>query len=171
MIWKFIKLTSQILMFPLADLFNLSLSTCTVPQICQSDGITPLFKGGDQPDVNNYHPISIICEVANISNNYYFNINYLITIFYPHINLASDPIFSFTITALLKIANDVCSLVLITVISLVLLLLISQRPLTWLTLRSLNHFYQFQVRLVSLCNSACIITTMNNKVIRICILQ
>lgn len=55
-----------ILMFPLADLFNLSLTTCTVPQIWKAARVISLFKGGDQSNVNNYCPISIICSVAKI---------------------------------------------------------------------------------------------------------
>ena len=57
---RFIKLASQILMYPLADLFNLSLSTCELPTTWKFAHITPLHKGGNVLDPNNYRPISII---------------------------------------------------------------------------------------------------------------
>ncbi len=60
------KLVGHILMYPLADLFNLSLSTHCIPHIWKCARVTPLFKGGDPTDVNNYRPISIISVVAKI---------------------------------------------------------------------------------------------------------
>lgn len=92
---KFVKIAAHILMFPLADLFNLSLTTCNVPQIWKAARVTPLFKGGDQSDVNNYRPIFIICAVAKIFEKLIFNqLSTLIIItFYLHINLALDLIF------------------------------------------------------------------------------
>ena len=61
---RFIKLASHILMYPLANLFNMSLSTCSLPAIWKCAKITPLYKGGDPLDVNNYRPISIISSVV-----------------------------------------------------------------------------------------------------------
>ena len=63
---RFIKLASYILMYPLADLFNLSFSTCELPTIWKFARITPLHKGGDVLDLNNYRPISIICSIAKV---------------------------------------------------------------------------------------------------------
>ena len=63
---KFIKLSSHVLAFPLCDLFNLSLSTCVIPLMWKFAKVTPLHKGGDSLDVNNYRPISIISNVAKI---------------------------------------------------------------------------------------------------------
>ncbi len=53
-------------MYPLAELFNLSLSTCEITVIWKSARITPLYKGGDVLDLNNYRPISIICSIAKV---------------------------------------------------------------------------------------------------------
>lgn len=63
---KFIKLAFLILNYPLADQFNLSLSTCVVPTIWKCARVTPLHKDGDTLDPNNYRPISIICAIAKV---------------------------------------------------------------------------------------------------------
>lgn len=70
---KFAKLAAHIIVYPLADLFNLSLSICSVPQIWKCATVTPLFKGGDSSDVNDYRPISIICAIAKIFEKLIFN--------------------------------------------------------------------------------------------------
>ncbi len=44
---RYIKLASYVLKYPLADLFNLSLSTCELLAIWKNSQITPHFKGGD----------------------------------------------------------------------------------------------------------------------------
>ena len=63
---KFIKLASHVLAFPLSDLFNLSLSTYVVPSMWKSARVTPIHKGGDALDLNNYRPISIISSTAKV---------------------------------------------------------------------------------------------------------
>ncbi len=70
---KFIKLASHVLMYPLADLFNLSLSTCELPAICKCALISPLHKGGDVLDTNNYRPITIICSTARVFEKLIYN--------------------------------------------------------------------------------------------------
>lgn len=60
-------------MYPLADLFNLSLSTCSVPHLWKCARVTHLFKGGDSSDVNNYRPISIICYFSKKIEKLVFN--------------------------------------------------------------------------------------------------
>ena len=55
-----------IIMYPLCDLFNMSLSTCEIPAIWKCSRITPLHKGGDGLDPNNHWPISIICSIAKV---------------------------------------------------------------------------------------------------------
>lgn len=46
--------------------FNLSLTTCENPSSLKCASITPLHKGCDPQDMNNYRPISIINSVAKI---------------------------------------------------------------------------------------------------------
>ncbi len=70
---KFIKLAANILMYPLCDLFNLSLSTCALHSAWKCDIVTPLHKGGDPHDINNYRPISFINSIAKIFEKIIFN--------------------------------------------------------------------------------------------------
>lgn len=70
---RFIKLASNILMYPLSDLFNLSLTTSELPAIWKCVQITPLHKGGDVLDCNNYRPISFICSITKIFVKLIFN--------------------------------------------------------------------------------------------------
>ncbi len=98
-------------MYPLADLFNLSLSTCCIPPIWKCARVTPVFKGGDPSDVNNYRPISIICITAKIFEKLIFN---QLSCYINNFNILSPlqsgfrPNFSTTST-LLKFTNDLFS--------------------------------------------------------------
>ena len=64
---KFINLDSQVLIFSLADLFNLPVSTCKLPSIWKCAKATPLHKRGDPPDAHyrNYRPVSICSFLIN----------------------------------------------------------------------------------------------------------
>ena len=42
---KFLKLSSHIIMYPLCYLFNLSLSTCDIPETWKCSRVIPLYKG------------------------------------------------------------------------------------------------------------------------------
>lgn len=108
---KYFKIASQVLMYPLADLFNMSLSTCELPSTWKSSRITPIFKGGDNLDQNDYRPISIISTIAKVFEKLVFNqlSHYLMT------NNIISPLQSgfqsnhSTTTALLKFTNDIYS--------------------------------------------------------------
>jgi hypothetical protein len=52
-----LKSGSPILSYYLTYLFNLSLTTGTVPKSWKKKRVTPVFKKGDADDVNNYRPI------------------------------------------------------------------------------------------------------------------
>ncbi len=108
---KFVKFAAHVLMYPLADLLNMFISTCAISPIWKCARVTPLFKGGDPLDVNNYRPISIICTIGKIFEKLIFNQ------LYQYINLCNilsptqsgfRPNFS-TTTALLKFTNDMFS--------------------------------------------------------------
>lgn len=77
--------------------------------ICDKcDTVTPLYKGGDPLDINNYHPISIINSVAKIFEKLIFNqLSHYVTDFNVLFLCQSGfrPNFS-TITALLNFTND-----------------------------------------------------------------
>ena len=57
---------AHILMYHLADLFNLSLSIHCIPSVWKCAGVVPLFKGVDSTEVNKYRLISIISAIAKI---------------------------------------------------------------------------------------------------------
>jgi len=108
---KLIKLASHILMYPLTDLFNLSLSSCELPAIWKCARITPIHKGGDVLDLNNYRPISIICSTAKVFEKLIYN---QLSHFLSANNILSPFQSGFrsnhsTSTALLKFTNDVFS--------------------------------------------------------------
>ena len=130
---RFIKLASHIVIYPLADLFNLSLRTCEIPAIWKSAHITPLHKGGDTLDPNNYRPISIICSIAKIFEKNIYN---QLSQYLNDTNILSQYQFGFranfsTTTALLKLKTNDVFLHLIVVISLEQYLLILPKPLIW----------------------------------------
>ena len=54
----FIKLAAPIITVPLTHIFNLSISQGVFPSPWKTAHVTPLFKGGDRADLNNYRPIS-----------------------------------------------------------------------------------------------------------------
>ena len=106
---KFIKLASNVLIYPLADLFNLSLSMCQLPSVWKSTKVTPLHKGGDPLDVNNYRPISIICSTAKIFEKI---ISKQLTQYVNNFNILSPVQSGFrsnfsTTTGLTKLTNDI----------------------------------------------------------------
>lgn len=108
---KFIKLASHILAYPLSDLFNLSLDTCSVPLMWKTARITPLHKGGDSLDVNNYRPISIICSVIKIFEKIIFKqlFRYVNEFSILSPNQSGFRSNHSTTTALVKFTNDVAS--------------------------------------------------------------
>ena len=106
---KFIKLASQVLIFP--HLFNLSISTCQLPSIWKCAKVTPIFKGGDPLEVSNYRPISIICSTVKILEKLVFN---QLSKYISDLNILSPFQSGFranfsTTTTLVKFTNDVFS--------------------------------------------------------------
>ena len=108
---KFVKLAAHVLMYPLADLFNLSLSTASIPSLWKCARVTPIFKNGSATDMNNYRPISIISFIAKVFEKLIF---IQLSHFLESSNILSPfqsgfrPNFS-TTTALLKFTSDVFS--------------------------------------------------------------
>ena len=86
-------------------------ATCETPSSWKSARVTPLHKGGDTSDTNNYRPISIINSIAKIFEKLIFNqlSKYLAdnNILSPH-QSGFRPNYS-TTTALLKFTNDILS--------------------------------------------------------------
>lgn len=63
---KFLIKCASSIAYPIASLFNLSLSTNTVPKLWKSAFITPVHKKGSKTVVTNYRPISKLCIIAKI---------------------------------------------------------------------------------------------------------
>lgn len=108
---RFFKIASHILSFPLAYLFNLALETGETPSSWKCARVTPLHKGGDTQDVNNYRPISIINSITKIFEKLIFN---QITTYLNDNNLLAPQQSGFrsnfsTSTALMKFTNDIFS--------------------------------------------------------------
>ena len=61
-----LNLASHSLAEPLSKLFNLSLSSGTVPTEWKLPNVVPLLKSGDRHDISNYRPISLCSTVGKI---------------------------------------------------------------------------------------------------------
>lgn len=62
----FIKAAADSIALPLIYLFNLSLSTSTIPHLWKSAYVLPLLKGFDPTNLNNYRPISKLPILAKV---------------------------------------------------------------------------------------------------------
>lgn len=53
-----LKVAAPVIAEPIIHIFNMSISFNQVPAVWKQAYITPLFKAGDQYDMNNFRPIS-----------------------------------------------------------------------------------------------------------------
>ena len=63
---RLLKELAQPLALSLSDLFNLSLSSGSVPNIWKEANVSPIHKKNDPSDVSNYRPISLISIVSKV---------------------------------------------------------------------------------------------------------
>jgi hypothetical protein len=63
---KMIKFICNEICVPLAHIFNLSLNQGAFPEKLKNCRVIPVFKAGDQLDVDNYRPISLLSSVSKI---------------------------------------------------------------------------------------------------------
>ena len=63
---RLLKELAQLLALSLSDLFNLSLSSGSVPHIWKKANASPIHKKNDPSDVLNYRPISLLRQSAGV---------------------------------------------------------------------------------------------------------
>ena len=61
-----LKLAAPIIASSIAKLINYSFVTSVFPQRWKTAKVTPLFKGGDPENVNNYRPISVLPVLTKV---------------------------------------------------------------------------------------------------------
>jgi hypothetical protein len=61
-----LKDCASVLAYPLQLVFNLALKTCKFPEIWKLSSISPIFKKGNRTQVENYRPISLICNFSKV---------------------------------------------------------------------------------------------------------
>lgn len=63
---RFLKVAATYLVPHITHIFNLSVHTGTFPRVWKTAYVTPLHKGGDTSDLNNYRPISKLPYLAKL---------------------------------------------------------------------------------------------------------
>ena len=63
---KILKYYAMSLFHPLCYLFNLSLSSGTIPSEWKIHLITPVYKSADRSRINNYRPISLLYNISKV---------------------------------------------------------------------------------------------------------
>ena len=74
-----IKSVSDLIAAPLAHIFNLSLTSGSVPSKLKNAKVVPIFKKGDRHDIHNYRPISLLPVLSKILERIIYKrlLNYL----------------------------------------------------------------------------------------------
>ena len=70
---RILKHCASTLTCPLCHLFNLSLSTGSIPQEWKVHLIVPVHKSADYVSVKNYRPISLLCYLSKVLESLVYN--------------------------------------------------------------------------------------------------
>ena len=70
---KVVKKVISLICTSLCNIFNLSLSTGTIPKYLKIAKVTPIFKRGSRDNMNNYRPISVLNIFAKILEKCVYN--------------------------------------------------------------------------------------------------
>ena len=87
-----LKLSSHIISQPLAQIFNVSVSSGSFPAILKTAKVVPVFKSGDESKPGNYRPISLLSIFNRIFESWFIKdlLSLLINIiYYIHHNMDS----------------------------------------------------------------------------------
>ena len=87
-----LKLSSHIISQPLAQIFNVSVSSGSFPAILKTAKVVPVFKSGDESKPGNYRPISLLSIFNRIFESWFIKdlLSLLIKIiYYIHHNMDS----------------------------------------------------------------------------------
>ena len=80
-----IKQCSGTLNRPLHYIYNISLQSGVPPEEMKIARVTPIFKGGEVPNLGNYCPISVLCCFSNILEKIMYDLlhkHYFITMYF-----------------------------------------------------------------------------------------
>ena len=69
----FLKLGSNILIYPLTIFFNFCVECGIFPDTLKTSKVISIFKSGDKTDLNNYRPISLLPVIAKIFEKLLYN--------------------------------------------------------------------------------------------------
>ena len=99
----FLKLAMPSIEKSLADLFNTSIETSQFPDLWKFARVTPIFKEGDNAEMSNYRPISVLPVIARVFEKHIANK------LYQHMN--DNGYFSSEQSGFLRLHSTVTSLV------------------------------------------------------------
>ena len=125
-----LKLAAPIIAPSIAKLINYSFNTASFPQRWKTAKVFALFKGGDSEDLNNYRPISVLPVLSKVIERH---VHDSLSSYLCENNLIYSKQSGFqklhtTETALIRIIDDL----------LFMILILLQRPSTWLHVSSAN---------------------------------
>lgn len=105
----FLKTAADFIAAPLTSLFNLTLSSNSIPKLWKSAYVLPLLKGGEPTALNNYRPISKLPVLAKILEGL---VSDQLRVFLSDHDILSNFQSGFrkehsTITATMKVVNDI----------------------------------------------------------------
>ena len=125
-----LKLAAPIIAPSIAKLINYSFNTASFPQRWKTAKVFALFKGGDSEDLNNYRPISVLPVLSKVIERH---VHDSLSSYLCENNLIYSKQSGFqklhtTETALIRIIDDL----------LLMILILLQRPSTWLHVSSAN---------------------------------
>ena len=86
-----LKISSEILVKPLTNICNLSLTQGIFPSQLKIANVIPLYKSDDPMLFNNYRPVSVLCVLSKVFEKMMYNrVSTFLEIFYMKINMTFE---------------------------------------------------------------------------------